>query len=303
MVFKSAFFLLAIAVHQPSMSEDLFSSSVDNEFNSSASISSQTTIGGYPLYIGGRHWRILNGRSFKNNINHPIGEVRLISPKDGKFFAQINYTVSLAQGRSHFVAEPCKGNHLAKNNNGGGYHDDCMTINMDQGMISGKNTVMFKIHVTNSHNDSRLYDMFIYFNLEHFGFNDPSIHDWTEELVARNPTKKKAIDKLSIWAIQLQKGVAKAIGFQKPSDAFDGVPPIDDLLQDVVKEDIKPVVSMPTPSPSPQVATVPEPASAAPAPQPSSLMLRLTELKALLDKGLISKEQYEQRSSEMIKEF
>lgn len=300
---SSLFVLLALS-HFSVNAEDLFNNDFERSFQTSLTISDSVTVGGYPIYTGGRNWKILRGKAEKNNTNSYIGYANLISPMNGIFFIQFNYTVNLENSTGYYTSEPCKGTHLYSNNLGGGWEDNCMTINVVEDYIAGNPIAALKVNVRVSKSGSRLYDMMIFINLKNLGFSKTYAAEWTSETLRTSNQKKLVIEKVSAWAKKLQAGANKAIDFSKPKDAFADVPPIDDLLQLAPVESVAVPIVAPPPAPVAEVRSQPvdtTPVETSPAFK--SLKQRLSELKSLLDSGLISKEQYEQKSTEIIKEF
>jgi hypothetical protein len=189
-----------------------------------------STIGGYAIYRGGRTWRVVGGESSVNNIRLRLGSLSVISPQNNDFFAETHTLVNLSQSNGYFLAEPCKGSHLVAINKGGGQYDNCMTIDPFGATISKTNQTLLGIHIRNSQNGSRIYGLEVFLSLQQLGFPASQVSDWTEQSLAADPAKKALIAKVSAWAEQLQTGVNKAIGYDKPQDAFADVPPLDSLL-------------------------------------------------------------------------
>lgn len=282
---------IAVAmICQPALSEDLFEDNIARDFKSVSLLSSDSTINGYPIYQGGRTWRVLSGKSTLNNANWRLGHISLLSSIDQDYFAEMYLMVSMGEHNGHYTADVCNGSHLVKINKGGGVHDNCLVINPYSATVRGKSITTLQIKIRNSQTSARLYDLNLLLNVTHLGFPDTSTFDWTTDAVSQDPGKKKLIEKITSWAKLLQDGVNKAIDYRKPKDAFDNVPPISELLA-VTHETSKVTPKLESqPSPSPESAT-------------KSIVQRLSELKSLLDKGLITQDQYEIKSSEIINKF
>ena len=282
--------------------EDLFEDNFSREFKSNTMLTESTTIGGYPIYIGGRSWRILSGGAKRNNINQMIGYASLVSPMNNKFFAQMNLTVNLDQGNGYFLGEPCKLDHLVKIDNGGGVNDNCLAIDAKSDFVNGKAITTLRINIRNSQSAGRLYDMEIFLNLDQLGYPYSNASEWTKEIILDNNQKHLLIKKVTSWASELHGSVDKAISFKKPKDAFEGVSSINDLLTSNnldLSESITPtessIIKNTTNSNLPSPDTPPI--------EWKSLEKRLSDLKSLLDRGLISNDLYEKKSSEIIRDF
>jgi hypothetical protein len=301
-------------------SQDLFDNNLSRDYKPTSIIKSDTTIGGYPIFQGGRIWRALSGKTNSNNINLKLANIQLISPIDNNYFAEISLMVNLEQRNSYFTSDICTTSHLYKLNNGGGKYDNCLTIDPYMVKIRGKSINTFHINVRNSQQGARIYDLNLLFNLSYLGFPQTEITDWTEDSISRDVKKKQLMEKITAWAKKLQDGVSKAIEYNKPQNAFEDVPPISDLLpvENMIASDSEKAVDISNKLPRPEeevyqgvgnVHTVIKgtklvtTTGTAPPVAGKTLLQRLSELKELLDKGLISKDQYDKRSGEIIQEF
>lgn len=229
------FIVAATLILQGAHSEDLFSDNLARDYKPVATLPNDATMGGYPIFQGGRTWRVISGNSTDNNVRIKLGHLYLISPIGGDYFAEMVLTTSLSQGRSYFIDEPCKGPHLVENERGGGRFDDCMTIDPYVVKIQGKDITTLLIGVRNSREGARLYDLRLLLNLDKLGFPGTGIPDWTGEAVKQDQAKTRLIENVSAWAKLLQEGVGKANDYGKPIDAFAKVPPIIELLENLGK--------------------------------------------------------------------
>jgi hypothetical protein len=216
----------------------------------------------------------------------------------------MNLMVNLENKDTYFTSEVCKNEFLFKLNKGGGRNDNCLTIDSFTDTFKGRQITTIAIKIRNSQSNARIYDVGLYLNPAKMGFPNTNAYDWTKSQVETSSDKKKLIEKLSVWALKWQEGVEKAIAFSKPKDAFDNVRSIDEFI---VPESsaTKSISAMESPAviESPLVAVAP-----AALPLPSNILKktleqRLTDLKSLLNKGLINREQYENKSSELLREF
>lgn len=216
--------------------DDVFSDNFARDYKpveKLAELADNSTMGGYPIFRGGRTWRVVAGSSTENNIRIRLGSLTAISPIGNAFFAEAHTLVNLSQANAYFLAEPCKGSHLVAVNKGGRQFDNCMTIDAVSSAVGKESQTLLDIRVRNSQNGSRIYGLGLFLSLKQLGFPESQPSDWTEQSLAADPVKKEFIDKVSAWAQKLQTGVNKAIGYDKPQDAFAGVPPLTDLLPPV----------------------------------------------------------------------
>lgn len=283
--------IIAIFSAESAFSDDFFDDNFSRDYKAIAYLTENSTIGGYPIYKGGRTWKVLSGKSSLNNENWRLGSVSFLSPINQKYFAEMHLTANLNENNGHYSADICNGVHLVKFNKGGGLYDNCLIIDPYLATVRGKNITTLQIRVRNSQLSARLYDLNLLLNVEYLGFPDTGVYDWTDDSISRDSRKKKLIEKLIDWATRLQDGVSKAIDYKKPKDAFDNVPLLSELLNTTADNSI--ILE----------SKVEEPVLTLPAFIPKTIEQRLSELKSLLDKKLINQNQYEVRSTEIIKSF
>lgn len=214
--------------------EDLFPGGKAAKLARLAEVPSATTMGGYPLYTGGRNWYLLDNKVESNNMDARIAYLQLVSPEGDSLFAQMAVVASLSAATEdgYFSADLCSPSksHLFMLNKAAGRNDNCLLIDPVEGKIGDKAFTLLHLKIRNSQSSWRLYDVSMYLSLEKLGFPSTVASDWTPSTVAADPRKQKAFEKIVAWAKQLQEGVNKAIAFSKPQDAFDGVPAIQTLV-------------------------------------------------------------------------
>lgn len=213
--------------------EDLFSDNIGHDYkltDKSTELSADSTIGGYPIFRGGRVWRVTSGKSTLTSTRLTLGKIQMFSPTEHGRFALAVTTTNLNEAAVYYTAEPCKGSHLQAVNKGGGRSDNCLTIDAETLSVGSEQPLFLAINVRNSQNGGRFYNVALYLSLQDLGFPDAKASDWTEQSLTADPVKKEFITKLSAWAQKLQTGVNLAIGYDKPQDAFAAVPPLADVL-------------------------------------------------------------------------
>lgn len=299
---KTLILITSLLIGSSVYSEDLFDNNLSRDYKPTTTILSDSTIGGYPIFQGGRVWRVVTGKTTTNNLNNKLANIHLISPIANDYFAELTLMVNLEQANMYFTSDFCSASAspLFKLNKGGGANDNCLTINPYMVKINGNDINTLHIKVRNSQSGGRIYDLNLLLNLSHLGYPKTDISDWTEYALSQNNEKKQLIEKVTAWAKKLQDGVNKAIEYRKPQDAFSDVPPIAELI---------PLINMMAPNYDIAVdrnvvnTTVPKTTTESPSIVGKTLLQRLSELKELLEKGLITSEQYEKRSGEIIREF
>jgi hypothetical protein len=118
--------------------------------------------------------------------------------------------------------------------------------------IDNKPIPTMEVKVRNSQSSARLYDIRLLLALDKFGFPDSTDTEWSAFSLASDARKKQFVDALTAWAMQLQDSVNLAMGFDKPQDVFQKVPPVDSLLPTLVQPSprgSKQSIAMPSPVP------------------------------------------------------
>jgi hypothetical protein len=230
---RAAVVLFALGANMAG-AEELFPNGNPGKMAQYSELPKGSTVGGYPLYTGGRTWYVLTQRADNNNMDLRILSAAVISPQDGDFFTEMHVTTSMgaASTDGYFSADLCSPSnpHLFVLNKASGRNDNCLTINPRMVKMQSGEITLLIVKVRNSQSSWRLYDLTLVLNPAQLGFPATTVADWSLDAIAADPKKKLAFDKIVAWAKQLQDGVNKAIAFSKPQDAFDGVPPIQTLL-------------------------------------------------------------------------
>lgn len=221
--------LFAASLFSQAHAADLFGVAADTGLKPKELAPPGLVLGGYPMYQGGMQWRLLSKREDANNLRLKLGHAEFISSHDNAFFAQMSVMVNLSQANAFFLGEPCARPRLVRVNKGGGRYDNCLWID-PYVSSSASDLGLLRLAIRNSQMGSRIYELDLLVNVAPLGFAGTTAQDWTAEAVAADGSKKQLLDKLSAWGQQLQDGVNKAIGYDKPQDAFSAVPPLTDLL-------------------------------------------------------------------------
>jgi hypothetical protein len=90
------FRLAALLVLMPALASaaDFFPSGKVRNFHQFDELEQGVTSGGYPIFQGGRIWRVASGQTATNNIGIHSGTVQMISPIGGDYFAEMALTTS-----------------------------------------------------------------------------------------------------------------------------------------------------------------------------------------------------------------
>lgn len=226
-------FLLAVSAISAN-AEDMFPRGSPRKIERFSEMPNNTTIGGYPVYTGGRAWRFILNEVTTNNLDVRIGHAQLISPLGQDYFAEMAVAASMGGGSEsgYFSADVCGLNtpHLFMQNKASGQNDNCLVMDPYVAKIGRNDFTMLQVKIRNSQSSWRLYDLTLLMSLNKLGFPGTTIADWSREAISHDPKKKAFVDRATAWATQLQDAVNNAMAFSKPQDVFVGVPPIQTLL-------------------------------------------------------------------------
>ena len=275
--------------------EDLFDGTTARAFAVGSSLSADSTIGGYAIYQGDNNWRMGSiKKNGPNNFGVSYGFLQVVQYDDGVYAAEMVTTVNLNQSGLAFymTSDPCGGEHLVKVNNttpgrGDSSWDNCLTVDPFVATIRGKQITTIHVKVSNTQEGSRYYQMNVLVNPALLGFPGTFAADWKADSVAANPERKQFIDKVTAFGKQLQVATSSAMAWAKPKDAFKNVPSWRSLAVDAGAQ-------ASTARPDAARAATPTKGSG------KSVVQRLTELKELLDKGMVTLSEYESKRADII---
>ena len=209
----------------------------------------------------------------------------------------MDVTVNLTQANVYLTNNVCAvGEHLARVDegrvgSGQASWDDCMTLEPYVATVRDKPITTLRATITNSQSGGRRYRLRLLINPEFLGFPGTSSGDWSGDALTRNPERARFVERVTTYAKQIQDAVREAIAYSKPKDAFKNVPSFMDLGFSVA--------SSTGSTPSSQSTTTPSSPTSGNA-NAMSVERRLSELKLLFDKALISKDEYEQKRKVII---
>jgi hypothetical protein len=208
--------------------EDIFPNGRLGEEKQFSAIAAGTTMGGYPLYMGGRAWWLVKSKIDTNNLDVRIGQLHVFSPIEGQYFAEMFVTTSLGGGSEsgYYSADMCNLGtpHLFMLNKAAGQDDNCLVIDPYVMKIGGADKTVLLVRVRSSQSNWRLYDVSLSLSLDKLGFPESTKADWTEAALSIEPKKKEFVANVVNWAKQLQDGVNSALAYSKPQGVFDAVP-------------------------------------------------------------------------------
>jgi hypothetical protein len=260
------------------------------------------TIGEYPQLQIGEEMRVVYAKvSTATGAPIPLGRVTLFSERGKKLLYTVDTTVNLQQGASSdWTDTPCKReDFLWKRSIGGKFQDmNCVSINhfvnyfvnptgdfqqiavwaKDEG-IEIPPTIIRATFTRYSSGGKRLVYV-VDVNPEQYGIErDATIpwgsNGWHKEFIKRDPKKIEFIEKLKVWATDVQERMDDA--FKKNTKAFAGMKNLDEYLSDSGKKEIQ-KKSM----------------------QEQSTEEKLVRLKSLYEKGLLTESQYNDQVKDVL---
>lgn len=224
---------IALVAAWPALqAEEYFDNQRAKPFTAGAAVGADATVGGYAIYPGDRDWRFYASEvDGPNRFGVAYGTLTLTSPDQDDFFAQMWVTTNLGQSPAGFylTGEPCKGEHLVSINHmrmlgNEGTSGNCLTIDPLVVTIGGRSLTVLDVRVTNAESGSRYYALRLVLDPAVLGLGDTAAADWSKAAVAGHAQRSRFLASLTDWGKQLQAGVAEAIGYNKPKDAFRNVP-------------------------------------------------------------------------------
>jgi hypothetical protein len=240
-------------------------------------IRQEDTIAGYPIFAADGDWKIYGnfmGQSTfgSQRLNQPF--IYMERYQDYKWVMGQSISVSiLGSGASSWSGDPCSGDKIIKIKVLRGGLDRCATSELKTIRIGGVQTETLEINFTETNSGGRLYQSKFNIHYENLGFSNSSVSNTASDFNKR----------LHEWMLKFQDALVKAAGFDKPADAFKDVPTFTDA--------VKSISTISSPSIQKQSSTNP---------QSSNIQDRLQVLKDLLDKKLITQDDFDGKRRDIL---
>jgi len=278
--------------------QDLFANYEPMKLELFQKIQSTNTIGNYPILPIGGNWQFIYSRKYESKgVATPVnlGEFFAIDIRENKMFADIKMNANLNQGNmGDWTDEPCKrDDYLYKRSIGGKFTNvNCATVNHIVGYYENPTGVFQQLVVKLANNGTELtptvirviftrytnsgrrlvYEINI--NPEHFGIARDSTkvwgsNSWHKEFLDNDPKKRVFINNLIRWVEATQNNIDAA--FSKQQDAFVSLKSLTSYLNSA------------EPSAPKEVANK------------LGIEDRIKVAKGLLDKGLITENQFNEQ--------
>jgi hypothetical protein len=191
-----------------------------------------STVGGYPIYAGHGSWQFVSSSvamsgtfSDAESIKRGTLVVYEVAPIN-QLSAVMVVTANLSTtGVNQYVTgSPCAGNHLIQRNKSQRQDDNCLTVNATAQQFGKPNATYFSVQIIQTQSAGRLYAISLHLSADVLGFSNTSPAEWNPIAIDRSPARKAFVEKLRVWAEQLQDAANQALDFKKPQDAFVQVP-------------------------------------------------------------------------------
>jgi hypothetical protein len=265
-------------------------------------ISGKSTIGEYPqLQIGEKMRVVYANVSSSTGVSIPLGRITLFSEREKKLLYAVDTIVNLEPGRmSGWTDEPCKrDNFLWKRSIGGEFQNiNCASINhfteyyvyptgdFQQIVVWAKDEgieippTIIRVSFTRYSSGGKRIVYVVDINPEQYGIaRDATMiwgsSSWHKDFIKRDPRKVEFIEKLKLWATDVQDQMDRALN--KDGKAFVGMKNLDEYLRDSVKKEGIPKVA-----------------------NENTTEQKLIRLKTLYEKGLMTESQYNDQVKEVL---
>lgn len=183
-------------------------------------------VGGYPIFQADGGWKlwtteILSATGPQRSF--PLPHVVLNRRHSGKWVMAQSVMVTLySDGASMgWAGDPCSGDKIIKINRIRGRLDRCATAELITSSIDGKPADVLRIAFTETNNGGRFYSTTLFANIGFFGLSPATVTSSDSEFNKH----------LTTWMQTMLAAVVKAADYDKPLNAFDGVPPLSSVLK------------------------------------------------------------------------
>jgi hypothetical protein len=237
------------------------------------------TFWGYPIFAPDNDWfvtytQMANTSGSADSVKQPI--IAFARYEGGKFV--IGQTITVTIGTSNgqrWMGEPCGGEKTIKINFVRGGLDRCATAEIQSIRIDGNQTDILSVNFLETNQGGRLYQATIIIHYLNLGFTNLEVTDRSSEFNKR----------LKDWMGRFLDSVVKAATYEKPINAFAGVPSLSTILNGK-SQSAAPITS--TDKDSGKNSTN------------KSLEDRLRRLKELFESKLINEDDYKRKRTEIL---
>ena len=188
-------------------------------------VKSDDTFGGYAVYAPEGDWRVYHhaigyGMLRVTKIPMPRVAMSRFAGKNLLMTQEIQIsTLPLSAGA--WEGDPCAGSKIVKIIVPNGRHDRCAVAEIQKMKIGSIPTDTLKIMFIETNNNGRYYRTVFNIHFENMGYTRDEVSDPESDFNAR----------LKAWMSQFLDGVVAAASYEKPGDAFNGVPTFADAMK------------------------------------------------------------------------
>lgn len=223
---------LACFVSLTAHAGEFFPNGKPASFERDAFVEGLSTVGGYPIYGGNGAWQFASSSSSESGALNEAEAIKRgtivlyeIAPIN-QLSAVMVVTANLSTSgvNQYYTGNPCAGEHLILSHKSQRTEDNCLTVNATTQQFGKPNATYFSVQIAQTKSAGRLYVISLHLSADALGFARTTPTDWNPVAVEKSPVRKAFIEKLRVWAEQLQDAANQALDFKKPQDAFVQVP-------------------------------------------------------------------------------
>jgi hypothetical protein len=271
-------FTLAIFVSPLALALDFI---VDEKFNPQAAsgyrIESDDTFAGFPIFANDSDWVLDStymGATTGGTSSRKQPFIYMSRYENGGWLMgqTITLTIQGDGSNSGWNGDPCAGEKIVKINFVRGRLDRCASAYLKTIRIRGVQTETLEINFLESNLGGRFYQSTFNINFEKLGFDYQTVTSKSNEFNKR----------LKEWMGKFLEATVKAAGYDKPVDAFKDVPTFTDAVNATT------TTLPPARTQNPAIS------------QPKNIQDRLQVLKDLLDKKLITQDDFDKKRREIL---
>jgi hypothetical protein len=271
-------FLLAIFVSPFAVALDFI---VDEKFNAQVipgyRIDATDTFAGFPIFATDGDW-VLDSTYMGSTTGgtSPMKQpfIYMSRYENGKWLMGQTITLTTHGNGSSggWLGDPCAGEKIVKINQVRSRLDRCATAYLNTIRVGGVQTETLEIGFIESNFGGRFYKSTFNINFQMLGFDYRTVTDKSNEFNKR----------LKEWMGKVLDGTVKAAGYGKPADAFKDIPTFTDAVNATT------TTLPPARTQNPVIS------------QPKNIQDRLQVLKDLLDKKLITQDDFDKKRKEIL---
>jgi len=221
------FFLMPLLIGQALALDFLAGDQINPLAEKGYKVKNDDTFGGYAVYAPEGDWKIYRHGSGVATGGHTKVKTNMLSVglerySGRKWIMSQWITVTTSQnGVAGWSGDPCAGNKIVKINVVRKGLDRCATAEIQNVKIGSVPTDTVQIMFIETNNSGRYYRTVFNIHFENMGYTRDEVSDPESDFNVR----------LKTWMSQFLDGVVAAASYDKPGDAFNGVPAFADAMK------------------------------------------------------------------------